>query len=110
MTAVIDAGFTVELLHELDHTLFPRWPFLERRGDGSTTSPTGMPSIPLMYSPGPPVRLSRAGHSPAASVTTDAPTSTDRDRPDTCRDRLTGSTHVPYVYALRPRHRARRWT
>ncbi len=30
VTAVIDAGFTVEMLHEFDYTLFPRWPFLVR--------------------------------------------------------------------------------
>ena len=49
VSAVIDAGFTVELLHEFDYTLFPRWPFLVQ--DGKTyRMPEGMPSIPLMYS------------------------------------------------------------
>jgi len=49
VSAVIDAGLTVELLHELDHTLFPRWPFLVEDGD-TYRMPAGMPSIPLMYS------------------------------------------------------------
>ena len=49
VSAVIDAGFTLEFLHEFDHTLFPRWPFLVR--DGKTYRlPPEMPSIPLMYS------------------------------------------------------------
>ena len=38
-----------ELLHEFDHTLFPRWPFLEQRG-AEYHLPEGTPSIPLMYS------------------------------------------------------------
>jgi SAM-dependent methyltransferase len=49
VSAVIDAGFTVELLHEFDHTLFPRWPFLVRDGD-TYRLPPEMPSIPLMFS------------------------------------------------------------
>ena len=49
VTAVIDAGLTVELLREHDHTLFPRWPFLVER-DGAYRMPDGMPSLPLMYS------------------------------------------------------------
>ena len=56
VTALVDAGFRIELLHEFAHTLFPRWPFLERRGD-EYHLPEGMPSIPLMYS----VRARRAG-------------------------------------------------
>jgi SAM-dependent methyltransferase len=48
VTAVVDAGLTVELLRELDHTLFPRWPFLERRG-AEYHLPEGVPPIPLMY-------------------------------------------------------------
>ncbi len=49
VSAVIDAGFTVELLHEFDYTLFPRWPFLVQDGK-AYRMPEGMPSIPLMYS------------------------------------------------------------
>jgi SAM-dependent methyltransferase len=49
VSAVIDAGLAVELLHEHDHTLFPRWPFLEKDGD-SYRFPAGRPRLPLMYS------------------------------------------------------------
>lgn len=49
VTALVDAGFRVELLHEFAHTLFPRWPFLVQRGD-EYHLPEGTPSIPLMYS------------------------------------------------------------
>lgn len=49
LTGVLDAGFTIELFHELDYTLFPRWPFLVEDG-GIYRLPEGMPSVPLMYS------------------------------------------------------------
>jgi SAM-dependent methyltransferase len=49
VSAVIDAGLTIELLHEHDYTLFPRWPFLEQDGD-SYRMPAGQPRLPLMYS------------------------------------------------------------
>ncbi|HKE72243.1 MAG TPA: class I SAM-dependent methyltransferase [Acidimicrobiales bacterium] len=49
LSAVLAAGYTIELFHEFDHTLFPRWPFLEER-DGIYRMPAGMPSLPLMYS------------------------------------------------------------
>jgi hypothetical protein len=49
VSAVIDAGLAIELLHEHDHTLFPRWPFLEKDGD-SYRFPAGQPRLPLMYS------------------------------------------------------------
>lgn len=49
VTALIEAGLRIELLHEFDHTLFPRWPFLEQRGR-EYHLPEGTPSIPLMYS------------------------------------------------------------
>ena len=49
VSAVIDAGLTLELLHEHDHTLFPRWPFLERDGD-AYRMPSGQPRLPLMFS------------------------------------------------------------
>jgi SAM-dependent methyltransferase len=47
--AIIGAGLELEFLHEHDHTLFLRWPFLvgER---GSFRLPDGLPSLPLMYS------------------------------------------------------------
>jgi hypothetical protein len=49
VSAIIGAGFELEFLHEHDHTLFKRWPFLvgER---GSFRLPEGTPSLPLMYS------------------------------------------------------------
>jgi SAM-dependent methyltransferase len=50
VSAVIDAGFTVELLHEFDYTLFPRWPFLVKHGRDAYRLPEGTPSLPLMYS------------------------------------------------------------
>ena len=46
---MIEAGLAIELLHEHDHTLFPRWPFLEQDGD-SYRFPAGQPRLPLMYS------------------------------------------------------------
>lgn len=49
VSAVIDAGLAIELLHEHDHTLFPRWPFLEKDGD-SYRFPAGQARLPLMYS------------------------------------------------------------
>jgi 2-polyprenyl-3-methyl-5-hydroxy-6-metoxy-1,4-benzoquinol methylase len=49
VSAVIDAGLEIELLHEHDYTLFARWPFLEGR-DGLYRQPEGKPRLPLMYS------------------------------------------------------------
>ena len=49
VSAVIEAGLTVELLHEHAFTLTPRWPFLEER-DGGFWMPAGKPRLPLMYS------------------------------------------------------------
>ncbi|MEA2227796.1 MAG: hypothetical protein QOF29_1732 [bacterium] len=49
VSALIDAGLRIELLHEHDHTLFPRWPFLVRSGP-IWRLPEGIPSLPLMYS------------------------------------------------------------
>lgn len=49
VSALLGAGLRLELLREHDHTLFPRWPFMERR-DGEYRIPDGMPSLPLMYS------------------------------------------------------------
>jgi SAM-dependent methyltransferase len=49
VSALVGAGFELEFLHEHDHTLFARWPFLvgER---GSFRMPAGRPSLPLLYS------------------------------------------------------------
>jgi SAM-dependent methyltransferase len=49
VSALIAAGLRIELLHEHDHTLFPRWPFLVRDG-AIWRTPDEMPSLPLMYS------------------------------------------------------------
>ncbi|HEX8802988.1 MAG TPA: SAM-dependent methyltransferase, partial [Acidimicrobiales bacterium] len=51
VSAVVDAGLVVERLIELDHTLFPRWPFLVRDPETRDTyrMPPDRPSLPLMY-------------------------------------------------------------
>ena len=56
VTALVRAGFTVEFLHEYDHLLFPRWPFLVKDG-AAYRFPPGMPSLPMMYT----LRAHRAG-------------------------------------------------
>jgi SAM-dependent methyltransferase len=50
VSAVVSAGLTVELLHEYDYTMFPRWPFLEKSGFDTYRPPEGTPRLPLMYS------------------------------------------------------------
>jgi SAM-dependent methyltransferase len=50
VSAVIAAGLRIEFLHEHDHTLFPRWPFLRREEGGIYRLPEGTPSLPLMFS------------------------------------------------------------
>ena len=50
VSAVIDAGLQIELLHEHDITEFERWPMLVRGDDGRYRLPEGTPSLPLMYS------------------------------------------------------------
>jgi SAM-dependent methyltransferase len=50
VSAVIEAGLDLELLHEHDYTLYPRWPFLEKSGFDTYRLPEGMPRLPLMYS------------------------------------------------------------
>ena len=49
VSAVIEAGLAIELLHEHDYTLFPRWPFLERDG-AYYRMPVDRPRLPLIYS------------------------------------------------------------
>lgn len=50
VSAIVDAGLTIELLHELDHTLFPRWPFLVHDPVARAyRMPEGRPSLPLIY-------------------------------------------------------------
>ena len=48
--ALLGAGLVLEHLAEYDYTLFERWPFLERRADGTYHLPTSAPRLPLMYS------------------------------------------------------------
>jgi hypothetical protein len=50
VSAVISSGLALELLHEHDYTLFPRWPFLEKSGFDTYRLPEGTPKVPLMYS------------------------------------------------------------
>ncbi len=49
VSAVLGAGLTLELLHEHDLTLTPRWPFLEPCA-GGYRMPAGRPRLPLMFS------------------------------------------------------------
>lgn len=50
VTALIGAGLELRFLHEHPFTLWQRFPFLERHGDGTYHLPDGMPSLPMMYS------------------------------------------------------------
>ncbi len=50
ITALVDAGLEIQFLHEYGFTLFPRWPFLERRDDGTFVLPPELPQLPLIYS------------------------------------------------------------
>jgi SAM-dependent methyltransferase len=50
VSALISAGLRIELLHEHDYTLFPRWPDLQVSGRHFYRLPEGEPSLPLMYS------------------------------------------------------------
>jgi SAM-dependent methyltransferase len=49
VTAVLDAGLVVELLHEQSYTSAP-WPWAVRDADGFFRLPPGWPSFPLTYS------------------------------------------------------------
>jgi SAM-dependent methyltransferase len=50
VSAIARTGLRVEFLHEHDCTLFARWPFIERRDDGTYRFPADVPALPLMYS------------------------------------------------------------
>ena len=50
VSVLLDRGLVLELLHEFPHTLYARWPFLERRDDGTYHMPADRPSVPLLYS------------------------------------------------------------
>jgi 2-polyprenyl-3-methyl-5-hydroxy-6-metoxy-1,4-benzoquinol methylase len=49
ITAVLDAGLTLELFHEQSYTNAP-WPWAERGQDGYYRLPDGWPRFPLTYS------------------------------------------------------------
>jgi 2-polyprenyl-3-methyl-5-hydroxy-6-metoxy-1,4-benzoquinol methylase len=49
ITAVLDAGLTLELFHEQSYTNAP-WPWTERGEDGYYRLPEGWPRFPLTYS------------------------------------------------------------
>jgi 2-polyprenyl-3-methyl-5-hydroxy-6-metoxy-1,4-benzoquinol methylase len=49
ITAVLDAGLTLELFHEQSYTNAP-WPWAERGDDGYYRLPDGWPRFPLTYS------------------------------------------------------------
>ena len=48
--ALLERGLRLELFHEHDHTVFARWPFIERRDGGIYRLPAGMARLPLLYS------------------------------------------------------------
>jgi SAM-dependent methyltransferase len=50
VSAVAARDLRIELLHEHDYTLSPRWPQLRREEGGIYRFPPGTPSLPLMYS------------------------------------------------------------
>jgi SAM-dependent methyltransferase len=50
VSAVLDAGLVLELLHEHDITYYRRFPFLEEREHGRFHMPEGMPSLPFVFS------------------------------------------------------------
>ena len=50
VTALIDAGLVLRFLHEHDHTLFQRFPWLDEADDRTWRVPGDRPSMPLMYS------------------------------------------------------------
>jgi SAM-dependent methyltransferase len=50
VSALLDHGLVLELLHEHDFTLWGRFPFLEAHDDGTYRLPADQPRLPLMYS------------------------------------------------------------
>lgn len=50
VSALADAGLRIDLLHEHDYSLFPRWPFLEHGEGQPYRLPAEVPALPLMYS------------------------------------------------------------
>jgi SAM-dependent methyltransferase len=50
VSAVAAAGLVVEVLHEHDYTLFPRWQWLVKEGFDTYRFPPDRPRLPLLYS------------------------------------------------------------
>jgi hypothetical protein len=50
VTALVEAGLQLELLREHPMTLWQRFPFLERHGNGTFHMPPGRPTLPMLYS------------------------------------------------------------
>jgi SAM-dependent methyltransferase len=50
VNSLIAQGLRIESLREHDFTVYPRWPFLEERADGTYHWPAGMKKFPLLYS------------------------------------------------------------
>ena len=50
LSVLLERGLALEMFHEHDHTLFPRWDFLDRLPGGTYRFPKGMPVPPLLYS------------------------------------------------------------
>jgi SAM-dependent methyltransferase len=50
VTGLIDAGLTLEFLHEHDRTVYQQLPFMEKGSDGWWRLPTSMPALPLLFS------------------------------------------------------------
>jgi SAM-dependent methyltransferase len=50
VTAILDAGLTLEFLHEHDRLAWQLFPSLERRADGMWHRPDGTPPVPLALS------------------------------------------------------------
>ncbi|ONK15431.1 class I SAM-dependent methyltransferase [Streptomyces sp. MP131-18] len=50
VTALAGAGLRIDFLHEHDHTMWPRFPALQRAGAREYRYPAGEPRVPLMFS------------------------------------------------------------
>lgn len=50
LSVLLARGLHLDSFHEHDHTLFPRFDFLEERTPGRWHVPEGTPSLPFMYS------------------------------------------------------------
>ena len=57
VSSLIDAGLTVEFLHEFDFSHYPQFKFLVKEEDGRYRPPAGMPRLPLLFS----LRARKAG-------------------------------------------------